>query len=214
MKVLLVDDHPLFREGIEQLLAVGWPQMVCAGANTLAEALLWLSQGNRPDLILLDLLLPDSQGSGNVVAVRARCSAPIVCISSEEATGLVIDCIDRGASGFIPKSSSFLTMRHALETILSGGLYLPTSVLACRPGVPAAAKSRRVAQGQIPCNLTERQSDVLRLLLRGLSNKEICSELDISPATVKTHISAILRTLNVSSRTQAVLEVSRLGLRL
>lgn len=206
MNVLLVDDHPLFREGIEQLLVVGWPQMGCSGVSTLAGALAWIARGNRPDLVLLDLLLPDSQGCNNVAALRGCCRAPIVCVSSEESAALVLACIDAGASGFIPKSSPFAVMRQALDTILGGGLYLPAAALACQiaPQLPA---------GRGAVGFTERQSDVLRLLLRGLSNKEICSELAISPATVKTHISAILRTLNVSSRTQAVVEVSRLGLR-
>jgi len=206
MKTLLIDDHPLFREGFAMVMASKLPGFELLQAGSLADALRCIDREPALDLVLLDLALPDSSGMQGLL--RLREAAPqhkLVVLSASESPDVVIAALDAGAAGFIPKTSNLDTLLAALRVVIDGGVYLPDSMLHNQR--PPAATGETLG-------LSPRQLDVLRLLLEGKPNKTICRELDLSESTVKTHLAAIFRKLDVSSRTQAVVSAARLGLRL
>lgn len=209
MKTLLIDDHPLFREGLALLMTSAFPHLEIRQAGSIGQALDKLRGDPDIRLALLDLGLPDS--AGTLSLRRLRDAAPeltVVVLSADEAPETVLGAIDDGAAGFIPKTSQPGAMRSALETVFAGGVYLPPRVLGLRADAPAAPSA------EMGLGLSPRQLDVLKLLINGKSNKVICRELDLSESTVKTHLAAIFRRLDVNSRTQAVVAAARLGLRL
>ena len=207
MKTLLIDDHALFREGLALLMSSAFPEHVCHQAGSLAQALDLLAAQPDIRLVLFDLGLPDNTGIAGLQRLReAAPQASVVVLSADDTPETVLAAIDNGAAGFIPKTSRPNAMREALERVLAGGVYLPPDMLGPRPD---AAHADGTALGMSP-----RQLDVLRLLIDGKSNKLICRELDLAESTVKTHLAAIFRKLEVSSRTQAVVAAARLGLRL
>lgn len=206
MKTLLIDDHPLFREGLALLMSNAFPALECHQAGSIGQALDTLLTHPDIRLALLDLALPDSAGTHGLR--RLRESAPqltVVVLSADESPETVLAAVDQGAAGFIPKTSRPGAMRSALETVLAGGVYLPPEVLGARHDDTGADTA---------LGLSPRQLEVLKLLIDGKSNKLICRELDLSESTVKTHLAAIFRRLDVNSRTQAVVAAARLGLRL
>ncbi|MBX3637527.1 MAG: response regulator transcription factor [Rubrivivax sp.] len=207
MKLLLVDDHALFRDGLALLVGLEFPALELLQAGSLAQAQELLARHPDTRLVLLDLGLPDAAGLAALSLLRQVSDlAPCVILSAEESPAVVLAALDAGAAGFIPKTTQSDTMLAALRTILAGGVYLPPCVTGeLRPPAPG---------GEAVTGLSERQMDVLRLLLEGKSNKHIGRELGLSESTVKTHLSAIFRRLDVNSRTQAVVAASRLGLRL
>lgn len=210
MKTLLIDDHPLFREGFAMLMAHKFPQLELLQAGDIAEALRCLARDPSIDLALLDLALPDSEGMHGLLQLReAAPQVKVVVMSASESPETVLATLDAGAAGFIPKTSHLEAMHAALRVVLDGGVYLPESVL--RQGRPAAVPASAAPES---LGLSPRQLDVLKLLLEGKPNKTICRELDLSESTVKTHLAAIFRKLEVNSRTQAVVSAARLGLRL
>lgn len=225
MKILLIDDHPLFREGVALLLKPLVDGLETWEAGSCEEAFELLAQRGSVDLVLIDLGLPGLSGLDGLKRLRAdHPEAPVVVMSSADDKDTVLAVLDAGAMGFIPKSSTSQVMLGALRLILAKGIYLPPSVfLAARaaPAVsPAPAQANAPAAlapalGRLPAELgmTPRQADVLHLLLQGKPAKLIGRQLDLSLSTVKAHTSAVLRALNVTTRTQAVLAASRLGLR-
>lgn len=215
MKLLLVDDHPLFREGLAMLLPRLDPNVVTTEASTCAEAVDLVSKNQDYDLILLDLGLPDVSGFEAIDLLRSRYpSIPVVVLSSTEDKNIVLQALDHGAMGFIPKTSTSDVLVGALKLVLSRGIYLPASVfLDNRNRIEARTADvpeRRKTPAEL--GLTTRQADVLYLILQGKASKIICRELDLSASTVKQHTSAVLRALNVSTRTQAIVAAGRLGL--
>jgi len=210
MKILLVDDHELFREGIKLLLANLSDDVAFAEASTCAAAL-GLPLGERFEVVLLDFHLPGIHGFEALRALRERFEeAVIVVLSAEENPGLIVQAIDQGAAGFIPKTSTHAVMMAALRLVLAGGTYLPPHALcgASAMPMPAAAAPSPNALGQ----LTQRQLETLRLAMQGKANKVIARELDVSEATVKAHLSASFRALGVRNRTEAVFAAARIGL--
>lgn len=206
MKTLLIDDHPLFREGLALLMASAFPQLDIRQAGSIGQAIERLRAEPDIDLALLDLGLPDSTGTQSLRRLReAAPEVTVVVLSADESPETVLGAIDEGAAGFIPKTSQPGAMRAALETVFAGGVYLPPGVLGLRTDTPPT---------EALLGLSPRQLDVLRLLIDGKANKVICRELELSESTVKTHLAAIFRRLEVNSRTQAVVAAARLGLRL
>lgn len=211
MKVLLIDDHALFRDALSLLITQRLPSLTLLQAGSMAEALQVLQAQPDTPLALLDLGLPDSQGLDSLT--RLHEAAPLVTVvvlSADERRETIIAAIEAGAAGFIPKTAQRSVLDEALRVVLDGGVYVPRQALAT-PGAPGAHTA--TAPGAA-LDLSPRQLDVLRLLIEGKSNKLICRELDLSESTVKTHLGAIFRRLDVNSRTQAVLAAARLGLRL
>jgi len=225
MKLLLIDDHPLFRDGLSLLIQHRLDLAEHGGAEVLEagglqEALALLERHVDVDLVLLDLGLADRQGLGTLTEWRELAPhLPVVVLSADDRAGTILAAIDQGASGFIPKTVEAPVMQEALRRVLSGGVYLPPlptdAVLSADPVVADDEGLREEPVGpDATLGLSGRQLDVLRLLVEGKPNKEICRVLSLSESTVKTHLSAIFRKLKVSSRTQAVVAVARAGVSL
>jgi DNA-binding NarL/FixJ family response regulator len=220
MNILLVDDHALFREGLSLLLHSLFKDVSTAEAGSCEQAFAHLHGGAAVDLILLDLGLPDMSGFDGLAHIRREFpDIPVVVLSSTDDRASVLRALDNGAMGFVPKSASSGVLEGALQVILAKGVYLPANLfLAERSGMEARApETLGVAPPAVTgseLGLTPRQIDVLHLVLEGKSSKLICRDLNLSLSTVKTHTSAALRALNVTTRTQAVIAAAKLGLRL
>ncbi len=167
-----------------------------------------------PGLILLDLTLPGRSGLAALATVRQRYpTTAVVVFSATDDAQTIRDALDAGARGFIPKTSPHRVLVDALQLVLDGGTYIPPNILQGRPAIaPAAEPYRPVVHGttvpgtrphQHP-QLSERQRQIVELLAEGLTTKEICRQLNISPNTVKTHVASIFRALGVRNRTQVV----------
>lgn len=220
MKILVVDDHPLIRSALKYVLAELEEQVELLDAPDCARALEVADLHPDLDLILLDLALPDLSGLEALHFVRDHCPAvPVVVLSATEDREVVRGALNAGALGFIPKSSPNQVMLSALRLVLSGGVYVPPQALyresVCQPGMAArGAPSDAEAVRPELLGLTGRQADVLALMVQGKPNKLICRELNLAEGTVKIHVTAILKALNVANRTQAVIKAGQLGLRL
>jgi DNA-binding NarL/FixJ family response regulator len=214
-KVLIADDHPLFREAIRNVVGglfgvEGW-ELTCLEATGIEE-LLGLVQGHHDlDLILLDLFMPGAHGLSHLVTLRSRMpQTPIVVISSLNDADTVRQAIICGAAGFIPKSSPKDLIATALQVVFAGGIYLPRELLSDpEPSRERPADPRGVSDDPFSGPLTPRQVKVLNLVAEGKSNKRIAYELSISEMTVKAHVTAILRKLGVVSRAQAIVKFQR-----
>lgn len=219
MKILAVDDHPLIRDALRQVLKVLDPQLTLVSAANAHETMVAAAEHADLNLVLLDLSLPDGNGFDVLCELREkRPDLPVVVLSATDDAASVMRALDDGAMGFIPKTSSNDVLLGALRLVLGGGVYLPADVLRHAPSAPAqTAAAPGVPQKDVTCRdlgLTDRQAQVLALVVQGKPNKLICRTLNLAEGTVKIHISAILRALNVTNRTQAVVAVSKLGLKL
>lgn len=212
MDILLVDDHTLFRQGLALLLQARFSHVRLHASASLAEAVGVLAQLPRPDCVLLDLGLPDSQG---IATLHRFCTlapqARVVVLSAETDPALILQVMTAGADGFIPKTARRGQIEADLRAVLAGQLVLPETALSA--AARAALPTERLAPDRIEAlGLSGRQLDVLRLLAEGLSNKQIGRELDLAESTVKSHLLLIFRKLGVSSRTGAMLQAQRSGL--
>ena len=217
MKILVVDDHPLIREALKQVLSTLDSDIQVLEAQSAREGFAVAKAHPDLHLILLDLGLPGEDGLESLPLLRERApQVPVVVFSASDHPDVVKRAIDAGAMGFIPKTSSNALLVNALRFVLAGGVYLPLEVLR----QPSSASSGIAesppggSSGFRELGLTQRQAQVLALLVQGKSNKLICRELNLAEGTVKVHVAAVLKTLGVASRTQAVLAVSRLGIKL
>jgi DNA-binding NarL/FixJ family response regulator len=221
VRVLIVDDHPLVRGGVVgQLAEAGEPPGV-EQAGCLADALRVLSTTSRVDLVLLDLDLPDTVGTSGVETIRQRFPrVPVMVLSAAHDRATIDRCLRAGASGFLSKTASGERLGTAVRAVAGGGIYVPRDADGTPPHAQWGTAGSTVPAGGTRAaslrdlGLTDRQSDVLRLILRGLPNKLIGRQLQLAEGTVKVHVSAVLRALNARNRTQAVLAVNRLGLKL
>lgn len=216
MKVLLVDDHQVFREGLAILLKRLDDQVEAVEAASCAEAFSCLERETGIALILLDVGLPDMSGLDGIGIIRERHPGiPIVVLSSLEDRASVMQALDSGAMGYIPKTSSSDIMISALRLILANGIYLPpVTFLGGGHVAPATiAPGPRGEKRPADLGMSPRQADVLFLILQGKPAKMICRDLNLSASTVKAHTSAVLRALNVTTRTQAVIAAGKLGLK-
>lgn len=213
VRILLVDDHALFREGLKFLLRTLDAALELDEAGDCAQALERASARSY-DLVLLDLQLPGLKGIDALLALReAIPSSPLVVLSGEEDPQIVRNAIDRGAMGFIPKSSTPEVLIQALRLVLANGVYLPRAVLDARAPAPAQAPAAEGGAASLP-GITQRQMDVLRCVIQGKPNKVIARELNISEGTVKAHLSQVMHALGARNRTEAVYAAAKLGLRL
>jgi DNA-binding NarL/FixJ family response regulator len=228
MKVLLVDDHPLILSALQTVIQGLGDDVTVVGADSGRQARDILREASDYDLILLDLQLGDVDGFELLVELRATYPAvPVVIVSASDRASDVIRAVDLGAMGFVPKRASTATLFEALNLVMQGGIYVPPMTLGSEPGEPtkpegdtepsylAVVREQSEPAGPAPTSLasiglTPRQTDVLGLLLQGKPNKLIARELKLSVETVKDHVAAVLRALNVTSRTQAVLAVGQM----
>ncbi len=206
-KILIADDHPLFREAIQNVIRDGFPGSEILETADLDSALAITLENDDIDLVLLDLNMPGMHGLNGLISLRNEApTIPVVIVSAEQDKQIVLQAITYGACGFITKSSPRAQMTDAIEQILNGNVYLPSDIIRSQK-----ASTRRAQHNEqsIPPELlqalTRKQLLVLERMTKGESNKQIAYNLDIAETTVKAHVSAILRKLNVHNRVQAIL---------
>jgi len=204
--ILVADDHPLFREALKGAVSKLLPAARLVESDS-ADALFASAEAHpEADLLLLDLNMPGAHGFSALVHLRAvQPQLPIVVVSAREEASVVRRALDHGASGFIPKSSDPATIRAAISTVLDGGHWSPPQADHAEGLAPEEADiAARIRE------LTPQQFRVLGMLGTGLLNKQIAHALGVSEATVKAHMTAVLRKLGANNRTQAVLMAGRL----
>lgn len=198
-RVIIADDHPLFRTALSQSVsqALGDPELLTVGSVDELTGLL-ADSNNDADLLLLDLNMPGARGYSALVHTRSVApSLPVIVVSAHEDASIAQASLEHGAAGFIPKSAAPETMAEAISTVLSGQRWIPEHA--------ENAEADKDDFTEKLATLTPQQQRVLMMLTDGLLNKQIAIDLDISEATVKAHITAILRKLDVHTRTQAVI---------
>jgi DNA-binding NarL/FixJ family response regulator len=206
MNLLLVDDHALFREGLRALLANLSPG-VCIHEAATVEGAIDECRTTQFRMVLLDLGLSETGGIETLEAFREGVpDVPVVVLSGDQETRHIRAAIDHGAVGFVPKAHTSELMIAALRFVLSGGIYLPPSVLSEQIS-DAAPVSQAMAR------LSPRQQEVAQLLLKGSSNKVIARRLGLSEGTVKAHVSAIFQIIGARNRVEAVIIAAQSGLR-
>lgn len=226
MKVLLIDDHPLILSALQAVITGLSDGVFVTGVASANAARDKMAESSDYDMVLLDLSLGDTDGFDLLVELRSTYPAvPVVVVSASERVSDVIRAIDLGAMGFVPKRSSTEALTNALRMVMSGGLYVPPTML----GLDMASVRAMGAENSVSVlgdgvrpeahqkvgtledlGLTPRQAEVLGLLLKGMPNKLVARALNVSVETVKDHVAAVLRALGVSTRTQAVLAVSQM----
>jgi DNA-binding NarL/FixJ family response regulator len=203
---LIIDDHPMFREALQSVIHRDWAQAEIREAGSIEAAEALLGGGLSVDLALLDLSMPDTRGFDGLLRLRtAFPRLPIVVVSGMEDARIVREALSYGVAGFIPKSVRRDELGRALGEVMAGSVYVPEGL---EPSTPAEAT--RADHVQKLKSLTPQQIRVLKMLRQGLLNKQIAYELNVGETTVKAHVSEILRKLGVYSRTQAVIEASRI----
>jgi DNA-binding NarL/FixJ family response regulator len=201
VKILLIDDHALFRAGLRMLLATIGHNVSCVEAGSITDALALLEHDPDVQMCLLDLALKNEHGLAAIQRIKEIAPrAAVVVVSGAEDSATIARCIDAGAMSFIPKSVSPEVLKYALQQVLAGAVYLPEQIISA-------------IENQPPCpRLTPRQLQVLRALSRGLPTKLIARELELSEYTVKDHIAVVFQALGARNRTEAVIKASQLHL--
>jgi DNA-binding NarL/FixJ family response regulator len=214
MKVLLIDDHVLIREALRGVIKQLEEDATIFEAADCRQAIRLIQQNPDLQLVVLDLNLPDRDGFSVLADLRESHPAiSLVVLSAFNDRENVVRALDLGALGFIPKSASRDVMVQALRLVFAGGIYIPPEALARKEAKEqTAAQMRPVSPADL--GLTERQLDVLALMMQGKSNKVISRTLDVAEPTVKHHVTAVLKALKVANRTEAVVAVGSLGWKL
>jgi DNA-binding NarL/FixJ family response regulator len=201
VRILLCDDHALFREGLELVIRGLDDEVELSSVGDAETALARVAGDEDLDLVLLDVQLPGMDGFTALARLRRdHPSVPVVLLSASERPEDVRAALAAGAAGFIPKSTRGSVLLGALRLVLSGGVYVPPLLLDAAPPRRAGAP------------LSRRQLDVLRLLARGLTNRDIARALGIAEGTVKSHVMRVYELLDVSNRTEAAMRMRELGL--
>lgn len=205
---LIVDDHPLFLEALQRAIKSAVPDAQTVEAMSIEAAKAELLGRTRFDLVLLDLSMPGTRGFDGLLELRGLYpKLPIVVVSAMEDPRIVQDVMSFGAAGFIAKSVGRDELAQCLKSVMEGSVTLPKRYRPPQPQTPGNVKGDLAQRLQA---LTPKQLCVLKMLRQGLLNKQIAYELQIEETTVKAHVSEILRKLNVSSRTQAVIEAQKI----
>ncbi|CAO3433031.1 LuxR C-terminal-related transcriptional regulator [Azospirillum doebereinerae] len=220
---LIVDDHALVRYGLSLAVRQRFPDASVHEAGTLADGLHKVRSLPELSAVLYDLQMDDSNGrEGLELMLRTVGDVPLIVVSGVNDTGIIAGCIRAGARGFVPKGCDSVVLDQALPIVLSGGIYAPPP-----PPPPPSQRSRQPATAfmeapspsSVPAKvsnpvdqLTERQREVLRLLLEGQSNKEIARALGVLEGTIKVHLRAVMQRLGARNRTQLALAAVKAGL--
>lgn len=208
-EVLIADDHPLFRDALKRAVLQALPDAALLEADSVP--MLHAVVDTHPDLelLLLDLHMPGATGFSALVHIRGQHPGlPIIMVSAHEEAGIIRRAIAHGASGYIPKSAPVETIVTAVLKVLEGDLWIPASV----HGAGSALKPDEVGAAARVAELTPQQFRVFNMIAEGLLNKQIAYDLGVSEATVKAHMTAIMRKLGVSNRTQVALMASHLAI--
>ncbi len=215
MRVLVVDDHQLFLDGIRHILEKLDEEIQITEANNVEKAIQALESPGDLDLALIDLCMPGMDGIALLQSLKERkLRLPVVVVSGEDDAVKIRSALELGALGFIPKSYGSQQMLEALNAVLAGDIYLPSHIeqqinrlSTRRPPAEAETNSALKVSG-----ITRRQYDVLQLMARGYSNKQIGSTLFLTEHTVKSHVSALFVLLNANNRTTCVQSAIARGL--
>jgi DNA-binding NarL/FixJ family response regulator len=211
MKVLIVDDHALIREALYAVLRQVKREAVIFEASSSRQAMDVVEEHPDISLILLDINLPDRDGFSVLRELRDRYpTIAIIILSSSNDQDTVKRAFRLGALGFIPKTTRREVMLNAIELVFSGGIYIPAEILEETPS-PRPANKPATPDFLKGLGLTDRQIEVLALLMKGKSNKVIAKTLNMAVPTVKNHITVVLKALGVTSRTEAVIKVGKMG---
>ncbi|PKH01359.1 DNA-binding response regulator [Psychromonas sp. MB-3u-54] len=203
-KILIADDHPLFRDAIANIIAESFKASIIEQTEDIDSTLEFVKDNDDLDLILLDLNMPGMSGLQGLLALRNECpTIPVVIISAERDKQTILQTLSYGAVGFIAKSSSKECIFEALESVFAGNVCLPADIMRL-PEVPKSNHEFVVLPEKI-ASLTRRELMVLKNLSQGEANKQIAVNLFISEATVKSHVSSILKKLGASNRVKVVL---------
>lgn len=204
IRVLLADDHSIVREGLRVFLGYD-PELAVVGEAADGAEAVQLARQLHPDVVLMDLLLPVMDGIAATAAIRRELpETEVIALTSALESKLVVGAVKAGAIGYLLKDTQAAELRRAIKAAAAGQIQLSPQALA--------RLLRELQTAGTPEALTGRETEVLHLLARGQSNKEIAQTLQIVEDTVKTHIRHILAKLGVQSRTQAVLHAMHLGL--
>ena len=211
MKVLVVDDHPVVRDGLATLLRQMGPGTAVIEAGDASEAFALVARHGDLDVVVLDIVMPGLDGLQAIAEFgRARPELPVIVLSSSEDAQTARQALAHGALGFVPKSASRHTLLSAIHLVMSGEIYVPALILGEAPSARSAAG--RVESDRGASTLTDRQVEVLRLMAEGRTNLTIALELGLSEKTVKAHVTAIFKAMNVLNRTQAASRARSSGL--
>jgi DNA-binding NarL/FixJ family response regulator len=211
MRILIADDHTLFRRGFSLLLQRLYPDSEMEEASDVVSAL-EVVQRTAIDLLLLDLGMPGMEGLSGLEQLRAAVpSAAIVIVSAISDSDRIRDALERGARGYVLKTINDAALKHALSLVMSGETYVPAELLQERALKGVVGPAGKGGPENPLAHLTDRQRDVLGLLMTGQSNKEIARDLGLLESTVKAHIKVILNKLSVANRTQAAMVAAGLG---
>ncbi len=204
--ILIVDDHPLFRDALQSAILSEFPNASIVEAASIEAALAVLQTGQEFDLVLLDLAMPGTLGFDGLNTLRSiNPKLPIVIVSAHEDAAIIHEAMICGASGFISKSVRKRELAEAVRDVMNGVVTLPQNY---QP--PETSTGESDAATEALQSLTPQQARVLQMIRQGLLNKQIAHELGVGETTIKAHVSEILRKLGVASRTQAVIEATRL----
>ncbi|MBQ7303406.1 MAG: response regulator transcription factor [Alphaproteobacteria bacterium] len=207
MKILIADDHALFRDGLAMRLEQINPDIVLHQAPTFSQAIKILDKEHNIDMVIVDLDMPDMRWEDGIEEIKKKApNSSMVVISASEDIRNIRKILATGIKGYIPKRSEPKIMHNALKLILDGGTYIPPALIE-----NSAEHGANGYKGNGK-TLTNRQSQVLDLIAQGKSNKQIAYEMGVSEATVKLHINALLRSLKVNNRTQAVVTAQKMGI--
>ena len=206
-RIIIVDDHPLFRGALNQALTAGLATCEVLEAASLDQLTARLQTDDDIDLILLDLAMPGVQGFSGLLYLRSEYPAiPVIIVSASDDANTIRRAMSFGASGFVPKSQPSDQIRSAVAAVLDGAVWTPPSV-----DLDGGNDEDMTELAGRLSSLTPQQVRVLMMLGEGLLNKQIAYRLSVSEATIKAHVSAILQKLGVDSRTQAVIAVNKIA---
>lgn len=208
MKILITDEHPLYRDRLALDLEQQFPDTIIIQASNFSQAVKIIYEESGIDFILLDLDMSDVKWEEGIKFLKQKAhDVKIIALSACEDVREIMKILDLGIKGYIPKRADTKAVKEALKNILNGGTYFPTALNKNNSEVSDIPRYKVKIK-----NLTNRQSQVLDLIAEGKSNKQIAYEMGVSEATVKLHINALLRSLNVNNRTQAVITAQKMGL--